>query len=153
MFDHKKFLSYATLLLVLVFMMNVAMPAWAEGDNSASSASSTKGTSSTTGVKSLIVHLPQSLASIVVGAAVGMPVALFRCTHRDFVRAINDASTIGGVPKPLGNITAALFGIPSGFLSSGWDTVINGMGDSIANADKPFSKDCFSLGKMLFNNP
>jgi hypothetical protein len=98
--------------------------------------------------KSFAGHLPQSLASVAVGTLVGTPIALVRCTKRELVKQTKECYTLGGVPKPLGYVTAAFFGIPSGILCGAWYGVPDGLADACVNSDEPFGKASFSLEEL-----
>ena len=52
------------------------------------------------GVKSFVGHLSQRLLSFAVGTAVGIPIALARCTKRELVKQTKEAYSLGGVLKP-----------------------------------------------------
>ncbi len=101
--------------------------------------------------KSFVVHLPQRIAAFTIGTAIGTPIALVRCTGRELVRQPKEAYKLGGVPKPLGYVSAAFFGIPSGFLCGAGYGVSDGVADSwLAAKDAPFSKASFSLDKLAY---
>ena len=120
-------------LLALIFVLCAAPPSLADG------------------AKSFIGNLPKRLVSFTVGTAVGTPIAVARCTHRELIKQTKEAYTLGGVPKPLGYVSAAFFGIPSGFLSGAWSGVTNGVSDSwVGSKDEPFGKESFSLDKLEF---
>jgi ABC-type nitrate/sulfonate/bicarbonate transport system permease component len=101
--------------------------------------------------KSFPIHLSQRLVSLAVGTAIGTPVALIRCTRREIARQTKEAYTLGGVPKPLGYVSAVFFGVPSGVLSAAWYGTADGIVDSWINSkDEPYSKSSFSLKKLAF---
>jgi hypothetical protein len=101
--------------------------------------------------QSVVVHLPQRVLAFTIGAAVGTPVALVRCTRRELIKQTKEAFNLGGVPKPFGYITAGAFGIPSGVLYGAGYGTADGVADSLLNAkDAPYSKDSFSLEKLAF---
>jgi hypothetical protein len=89
--------------------------------------------------------------NIAVGTLIGAPIALARCTKRELVRQTKEAYTLGGVPKPLGYLTAGAFGIPSGILCGAWYGAADAVADSVANSgDEPLSKAVISLDKLVF---
>ena len=104
------------------------------------------------GTKSFVANLPKRLVAFTVGAAIGTPIAVVRSTHKELIKQTKVAYDLGGVrPKPLAYASAAFFGIPSGIVSGAWTGVTNGVSDSWVNSkDAPFSKESFSLDKMVF---
>lgn len=101
--------------------------------------------------KSFVTHLPRRLAAFTVGTAVGTPVAIARCTHREVIKQTKVAFDLGDMPKPFGYVTAGFFGIPSGILFGVGCGSADGLADSWINAkDAPYSKDSFSLAKLKF---
>ena len=122
-----------TLFLLLILFIHSSQPAKAEN------------------TKSFLVHFPQRLVSFTVGTAIGTPIAVIRCTGRELVRQPQEALKLGGVPKPLGYLSAAFFGIPSGLLCGAGYGVSDGFADSwLAAKDAPFSKASFSLDKLAY---
>lgn len=97
-----------------------------------------------------VTHIPITLASFVVGTAIGTPIAMVRCTHIELKKRTKEAKDLGGVrPKPLAYLSAGVFGIPSGILSGVWSGTFNGISDSWRNSkDAPFSKETFSLDTL-----
>jgi len=107
--------------------------------------------SSAKGALSGLAKLPKKLLVVTVGTAVGTPVALVRCTKREVVNKTKEAFDLGGVPKPLGYLTAGFFGIPSGILSGAATGALDGVLDSVANSsDEPFNKGSVSMDKLVF---
>jgi ABC-type nitrate/sulfonate/bicarbonate transport system permease component len=102
-------------------------------------------------VQSAIAQVPARAVGTVLGAAIGTPIALVRCTKRELVKQTKECFTLGGVPKPLGYVTAAAFGIPSGIICGAWYGAADGIADGVANSkDSPFNKGVFSLDKLSF---
>ena len=101
------------------------------------------------GLKSAIGKLPKRLFVITVGTAVGTPVALVRCTRREVVNKTKEAYDLGGVPKPLGYLSAGFFGIPSGILSGAVVGTADGVLDSVSNS-KDLDRSAISLEKLAF---
>ena len=99
---------------------------------------------------SFLRHLPQRTAGIVVGTLVGTPIALARCTKRELVAQTKLCYDLGGVPKPIGYITAGAFGIPSGIMCGAWYGAADGVADSVVNSKEPFGKASLSLDKLTF---
>ena len=148
---------FPALVLALTLGLRCSLPAQAESPQAADPPVQTpaKAQTSTQSLgeraKSFVAHLPQRLASFAVGTAVGTPIALVRCTRRELARQTKEAYTLGGVPKPLGYVSAAVFGVPSGVLCGAWYGTADGVADSwVYSKDSLFSKDTFSLEKLVF---
>ena len=120
----------------------------AQADSSPATDPPAKTSASAAPHKEFWTHLPKRLVFCVVGTAVGTPIAVVRCTKREIKRRTKEAYDLGGVPKPLGYLSAGLFGIPSGLFCG----PIIGAGDAVADSltNDPFSKGSFSLEKLEF---
>lgn len=148
-------LKFVLAVVLSLFVLNLSAAAWAD-DSSTSGAGTSSGTGSNTlaktsssgTAKSFVENLPGRLASFAVATAVGTPIALTRCTHRELIKQTKEAYTLGGMPKPMGWVTAALFGVPSGVLCGVWYGLSDGVADSWVGSEQPFSKDSFSLDKL-----
>ena len=130
---------------------------WADSGNSTqsgadptSSASSQKQKSNSSSGASGLDYLPARMASFVVGSAVGTPISFVRCMHRELIKQTKEAYTLGGMPPPLGWVTAGLFGIPSGVLCGVWYGSTDGVIDGWVGSKEPFSKQAFSLDKLEY---
>ncbi len=123
-------------------------PAEASAAATSTSAQATQSPGQNT--KSSAAHLPLRLVVFTAGAAIGFPIAWVRCTQKELVRQTKTAYQLGGVPKPLGYLSAGFFGIPSGILSGGWSGAFNGLADSwVGSKDGEFSKENISLDKLV----
>jgi hypothetical protein len=103
------------------------------------------------GLKTSLGSIPKRILVVTVGATVGTPVALARCTKREVVKRTKECYSLGGVPKPLGYVTAGAFGIPSGIFFGAGVGAVDGVLDSVVNSgDEPLNKGSLSLDKLYF---
>jgi hypothetical protein len=103
------------------------------------------------GLKTSLSSLPKKIIVIGVGTTVGTPIALARCTKREVAKRTKECFDLGGVPKPLGYVTAGFFGIPSGIFFGAGCGAFDGVLDSVVNSgDEPLNKGSLSLDKLYF---
>lgn len=96
-------------------------------------------------------NLPKKLFVATVGTAVGTPIAVVRCTHREVIKRTKEAYQLGNVPKPVGYVTAGMFGIPSGILFGLGVGAADGVVDGIKHSsDEPLNKGSVSLDELYF---
>lgn len=101
--------------------------------------------------QSTAVALPKRLFSFTIGTAVGTPIAIARCTHREVIKRTKEAYQLGGCPKPIGYVTAGFFGIPSGIFFGAGVGAADGVVDSWTHSkDEPLNKSSLSLEELKF---
>jgi cyanate permease len=122
----------ALTVLAVIVASGLPQTAWADGQQSAPS-------------------LPKRLFAFTLGTAIGTPIAIARCTHREIVKRTKEAYELGGMPKPIGYATAAFFGVPSGIAFGAGVGAADGVVDSWTNSEaEPVNKGSISLDKLYF---
>ena len=123
----------SALLPALTLCATLAMPAKADG------------------LASAVLSVPKRIIVVAVGSTVGFPIALVRCTKRELINRTKEAYELGGVPRPIGYITAGFFGVPSGLICGGIIGTADSIADSVKNSGgEPFNKASLSLDELVF---
>jgi hypothetical protein len=139
--------TIASLTLAMLLLGN--SPAWAEDAKTTAAPAEKKSTekkSSSGGSDGGIGKYPARAVSFILGAAVGIPVAIVRKTPGEVVTATKDL--VGETDNPFILVPAGMvFGVPAGLLSGTLLGTFVGAKNALFS-DEPFSKESFSLDDL-----
>src|SRR5271170_133026 len=92
-------------------------------------------------------NVAKRMAAFLTGVVVGTPIAVVRKTIQCTVSDTKEL--VGENRNPFFLVPAGMLAFPWGLFSGGVEGLYDGVADSWVNsADKPFSKESFSLGEM-----